>query len=223
VDVDGANANAAQAFNLRLNNSTLAERVTMDNSGAAAFRVLLNNTDITIATGADDALEINFGVGTTDGDVTIQGGSSIIADAGRALDMAVNGAGTSVEVLIENSTFDSSSAEDLVLVNNVGAKTEATIRNNTFDIGGAATDARISSLGSAGAGTRLDLNLVGNGPDDNVDILLVTDELVNPPFNFGVVDRDNVDDNNPADVTLSPAPGNFEDIEAADVELPNGP
>ena len=53
-------------------------------------------------------------------------------------------------------------------------------------------------------------------------VAYVFDDAV-APFNFGVVDRDSVDANNPATVNLNPAPANFEDIDVSDVELPNGP
>jgi hypothetical protein len=70
----------------------------------------------------------------------------------------------------------------------------------------------------------LDLNLVNND-ETGTDIELVTtgDDLV-APSNFGVVDLPNVDANNDANVTLSPNnPANFDNINASDVELPNGP
>jgi hypothetical protein len=37
------------------------------------------------------------------------------------------------------------------------------------------------------------------------------------------VDLPNVNANNPANVILDPAAANFEDIDASDVALPNGP
>jgi hypothetical protein len=109
-----------------------------------------------------------------------------------------------------------------VLVNNVGATTEATVRNNTFTNSAAANDVLIDAVGSAGAGTRIDLNLVGNGAAAST-IRLRTDEDAVAPSNFGVVDLPNVDANNPATVILDPAAANFDNINASDVELPNGP
>jgi hypothetical protein len=220
IDVDGA---GSALFNFRIANTDettlISESVDIDGSGSGPFKVLLDNANITTG-GADVALSVTF-ANTADGDLTIRNDSDIVAANARAFDMAVNGAGTEVAVLVEASTFTSATAEDFALVNNTGAQTEATIRNNTFT-DSAGDDAVISSLGSNGAGTRLDLNLVGNGAAAST-IRLVTNEIVNPPFNFGVVDRDNVNDNNPATVILAPAPANFEDIDASDVELPNGP
>jgi hypothetical protein len=63
---------------------------------------------------------------------------------------------------------------------------------------------------------------VGNGLSTST-IRLETDDDAVAPFNFGVADRDNVDANNPATVILDPAAANFEDIDASDVALPNGP
>jgi hypothetical protein len=217
VDVDGA---SAQQFNLRINNSTIADSVDIDSTGSGAFKVLLDNADIT-TTGTDVALSLTF-ADTGDGDLTIRNGSTIMAANARALDMAVNNAGTTVAVLIESSTFTSATLEDLFLDNTVGAQTDATIRNNTFSNSAAANDVVISSTGSAGAGTRIDLNLVGNGAPAST-IFLNTDDDAVAPFNFGVVDRDNVDANNSAAVILNPLPANFEDIDVSDVELPNGP
>jgi hypothetical protein len=217
IDVDGA---SAQQFNVRINNSTIAESVDMDSTGSGAFKVLLDNADITTM-GTDVALSFTF-ADTADGDVTIRNGSLIDADNARALEMAVSGAGTAVAVLFESSTFTSATAEDLFLDNTVGAQTDATIRNNTFSDSAAANDVVISSTGSAGAGTRIDLNLVGNGAPTST-IFLTTDDDIVAPFNFGVVDRDNVNANNPANVMLDPLPANFEDIDQSDVELPNGP
>jgi hypothetical protein len=217
IDVDGA---SAQQFNLRINNSTIAESVDIDSTGSGAFKVLLDNADIT-TTGTDVALSLTF-ADTGDGDLTIRNGSAIVAANARAFDMAVNGADTAVAVLIESSTFTSVSAEDLFLDNTVGAQTDATIRNNTFSNSAAADDVVISSTGSAGAGTRIDLNLVGNGLSTST-ISLETDDDAVAPFNFGVVDRDNVNANNPATVNLILAPANFEDIDVSDVALPNGP
>jgi hypothetical protein len=217
IDVDGA---SAQQFNLRINNSTIADAVDMDSTGSGAFKVLLDNTDITAA-GTDVALSLTF-ADTADGDLTIRNGSTITAANARGLDMAVNNAGTAVAVLIESSTFTSTSVEDLFLDNTVGAQTDATIRNNTFSNSAAANDVVISSTGSAGAGTRVDLNLVGNGLGTST-IFLTTDDDILAPFNFGVVDRDNVDNNNPATVILNLTPLNFENINQSAVELPNGP
>jgi hypothetical protein len=217
MDVDGA---SGQQFNIRINNSTIADSVAMDSTGSGAFKVLLDNADITTV-GTDIALSMTF-ADTGDGDVTIRNDSDIVAGNARALDMAINGAGTAVAVLIESSTFTSTNAEDLFLANNVGAQTDATIRNNTFSNSAIADDVVISSTGSAGAGTRIDLNLLGNGIAAST-ILLDTDNGAAAPFNFGVVDRDNVNANNPATVNLDPAAANFEDIDVSDVELPNGP
>jgi hypothetical protein len=217
VDVD---ADGAQTFNLRINNSTIAESVDMDSTGTGAFKVLLDNTDITTG-GADVALSLFFD-DTADGDVTIRNGSQIVAANARALDMTVAGGGTQVAALIESSTFTSATAEDLFLFNDTGAQTDATIRNNTFSDSSVVNDVVIESSGSNAVGTRIDLNLVGNGLAAST-IFLDTDNAAAAPFNFGVVDRDNVDDNNAANVDLNPAPANFEDIEASDVELPNGP
>jgi hypothetical protein len=217
IDVDGA---SAQQFNIRINSSTIADSVDMDSTGSGDFKVLLDNADITTG-GTDVALSFTF-TGTADGDVTIRNDSDIEADNARALEMAVNGAGTAVAVLIESSEFMSTNAEDLFLDNTVGAQTDATIRNNMFMDSAAANDVVIRSTGSAGAGTRIDLNLVGNG-DGASTIRLETDDDIVAPFNFRVVDRDNVDANNPATVNLIPAPANFENINQSDVELPDGP
>jgi hypothetical protein len=217
IDVDGA---SAQQFNLRINNSTISESVDIDSTGSGAFKVLLDNADIT-TTGADIALSLTF-ADTGDGDLTIRNGSAIVAANARALDMAVNNAGTAVAVLFEGSTFTSGTLEDLFLDNTVGAQTDATIRNNTFSNSAIADDVVIRSTGSAGAGTRIDLNLVGNG-DAASTIRLETDDDAVTPSNFRVVDRDNVDANNPATVNLIPAAANFDNIIQSDVELPNGP
>jgi hypothetical protein len=217
IDVDGA---SSQQFNLRINNSTIADAVAMDSTGSGAFKVLLDNADITTA-GADVALSLAF-ADTGDGDLTIRNGSAIVAANARAVDMAVNNSGTAVAVLIEASTLTSATLEDLFLDNTVGAQTDATIRNNTFSNSAAADDVVIRSTGSAGAGTRIDLNLVGNGLSTST-IRLETDDDAVAPFNFGVVDRDNVDANNPATVNLILLPANFEDIDVSDVALPNGP
>jgi len=217
IDVDGA---SSQTFNLRLNGSAIDERVVMDSTGTGPFKVLLDSTDITTS-GADVALSITFG-DTSDGDVTIRNSSNIVAGNARAFEMFVNGAGTTVAALVESSTFTSATAEDMFIENTVGAVSDLTVRNNTFNPSAAANDVLIRSIGSAGAGTRIDLNLLGNGAAAST-IRLETDQLVNPPFNFGVVDRDNVNANNPATVILAPAAANFEDIDVSDVDVPNGP
>ncbi|MCI0331630.1 MAG: hypothetical protein L0228_00215 [Planctomycetes bacterium] len=218
MDVDGA---SAQTFNLRINNSDIEESVVMDNTGAGAFRILLDNTDVT-TTGTDEALQVTLGGSTADADLTIQNGSALVAANARALDMAVNGGGSSVEILLEASTFTSAMAEDVSIVNNVGDATDATIRNNTFSNSAAAEDVVILSSGSAGVGTRLDLNLVNNGLAGST-ISLETMGTAAGTFNFGVVDRDNANANNPANVTFTPLITDFENIDATDVELPNGP
>lgn len=214
------NADGTQTFNLRINNSTIAESVDMDSTGTGAFKVLLDNTDIT-TTGADVALSILFD-DTADGDLTIRNGSQIVAQNARALDITVTGGGTAVAALIESSTFTSATAEDLNLFNDTGAQTDATIRNNTFANSAVADDVVILSNGSVGAGTRLDLNLVNNGLPAST-ISLETLGAAAGTFNFGVVDRDNANANNPANVTFTPIITDFEDIAASAVELPNGP
>ena len=217
IDVLGA---SSQTFNFRLNGSDLEERVVMNSTGTGPFKVLLDSTDIT-TTGADVGLSITF-ADTSDGDVTIRNSSNIESDSGRAFEMFVNGGGTTVAALIESSTFESSTAEDMFIENTVGAVSDLTIRNNTFEDSAAANDVLIRSIGSAGAGTRIDLNLVGNGLGAST-IRLFTDEDAAAPFNFGVVDLTNVNANNPANVILDPAAANFEDIDTSDVQLPNGP
>ena len=199
IDVDGA---SAQAFNLRLNNSNLAEGVDMDSTGSGSFKVLLDNTDIDDNGAADIAFSITF-ADTADGDLTVRNGSDITAINGRAFEMFVNNSGTAVAALIENGTFTSATVEDMFIENTTGAVSDLTIRNNTFANSGALNDVFIRSLGSAGAGTRVDLNLVGNGNVGST-IRLLTDEDAVAPSNFGVVDLPNVDANNPATVTLDP-------------------
>lgn len=215
IEVDAA---STQTFNLRVNNSTLAESVVMDNTGSGAFRVLLDSTDIT-TTGTNEALQITLGGSTVDADVTVQNGSNLVAANARAFDLAVTGAGPNLELELDASTFTNNSASETVnILNNNGAVTNANITNNTITNNGAGDDAVITSDGSAT--TRINLNLVNNGPVSSTIELVTANN--GGGFNFGVVDRDTANANNPANVTFFPLITDFEDIDGP-VELPNGP
>jgi hypothetical protein len=121
---------------------------------------------------------------------------------------------------LDNSTFsnNSAAAETVNILNNNGAVTNANITNNTIANAGAGDDAVITSDG--GGTTRINLNLVNNGPATSTIELVTANDGAG--FNFGVVDRDTADANNPATVTFTPIITDFEDIDGP-VELPNGP
>jgi hypothetical protein len=79
----------------------------------------------------------------------------------------------------------------------------------------------ILSDGAAAAGTRINLNLVGNGLAAST-ISLQTANAGAGVFNFGVVARDTTDANKPATVTFTPLITDFESI-AGPVETPTVP
>jgi hypothetical protein len=190
----------------------------MDNTGSGAFRVRLDNTDITTA-GTDEALQITLGGSTVDADVTVENGSSLVAANARAFDLAVSGAGPNLELELDASTFTNNSGSETVnILNSSGAVTNANITNNTITNNGAGDDAVITSDGSGT--TRINLNLVNNGPGTSTIELVTANN--GGGFNFGVVDRDTANANNPANVTFTPLITDFEDIDGP-VELPNGP
>jgi hypothetical protein len=217
---DGINvlaSNATNAFNLRINNSDIDERVVMSHTAAGNFGLLLDNTNIT-TTGTDTAFQLSFSGTATDADVTIRNGSSINAANASALVFTATNASSDIEFAISGSTFTNNSAasQTTSFLANGSATVDFDIVNNTFNNSNTADRFAMTSDGPA---TQINLNL--NGNTANGDIELTTANR-GAGFNFGVVDRDDADANNGNNVNFNPLITDFEDI-VGPVEPPTVP
>jgi hypothetical protein len=198
------NHTSANLFNLRLNSSTLAERVDMDITGSGQFALLVDNTDVTTG-GTDVAFDLTFSGNPADGDVTIQNTSTFTANNAQAFLFTVDGVGKSVEINVDNNTFNRNVAgaagdRTVEMFATGGATLNANVVNNSFNNFGAGEGLLIDSNIAA---TVVNLNLINNGPV-GADL-----RLRETAGDFNVVDLLDVDTNNPGDVILQ---GTFDDI-----------
>ena len=127
---------SANLFNLRLNGSTLAERVDMDITGSGQFALLVDDTDVTTG-GTDVAFDLSFSGNPADGDVTIRNTSTFTANNAQAFLLSVSGAGKSVEINVDNNTFNRTVAaaaanRTVEMLASGGATLNANVTNNTF-------------------------------------------------------------------------------------------
>jgi hypothetical protein len=179
--IDVASATNTSAFNLRLLDSELSERVVMNNTGSGAFGLLVDNNDIT-TTGSDVAFSLAFS-GTTaqTGNVTIRNGNTFVADDASALAITTSGAALkTVNLLVSGSSFMNSSAASPTANITSGGNSlmNANVQTNTFtDLNAGGSDYTMTASGATG---RIVLNLGGDtAPDFNTAAGVGTYNLIN--------------------------------------------
>lgn len=211
VVVDTAN-NAA--VDLRLSNSSVEANtaITVDSSGNFDLGVQNSVFDSTGSGGV--AFTLTFDTNAEDGDVIIEdndGTNGFYANNASAFVMTASGTNVDVDFELDNNVFDNSSASATADIQvDGGATLDATVVNNESTNGGAGREFYMLSDGS---NTRINLDLNNNGPGGtNYELETANQGVPTVDFNFGVVDRDDTDANNPANVIFTPAINQFEDI-----------
>jgi hypothetical protein len=198
---------SANQFFLRMNDSTLAERVDMDLTGSGQFALVVDNTDVTTG-GTDIAFDLSFSGNPADGDVTIRNTSTFTSNDAEAFLFSVNGAGKSVEIDVNNATFNrnvSAAAGDraVQMLASGGAVMNANVTTNSFNNFGAGEELLIDSSGPA---TVVNLNIINNGPAG------ASLRLRETAGDFNVVNLPNAAANNTGTIIFDPNMAAFDDI-----------
>ncbi len=164
--IDVLSATNTNAFNLRLLDSDLEEKVVMNNTGSGAFGLLVDNNAIT-TTGTDVAFSLAFSGATAQtGNVTIRNGNNFIADDASALSITTSGATLkTVNLLVSDSSFMNSSLSPTANITSGGnSLMNATVQSNTFtDLNAGGSDYTMTASGATG---RIILNLGGDTAAD---------------------------------------------------------
>ena len=200
-------------FRLDVADSDLDSNVVIDASSADPFGLSWNNTSINTA--QDIAMDLNFQSTVGNVDIIIGGAATVIettsnAAGAMALDFDVTGTGPDIDFSLDDATLRNANragvtAEFLI---SGGSIFDANIRDNTFINNGAGNQFQMTSNGA----TTLTSLFLRNNTAVNYE--LITDQVVNPPFNFQVQDTDAVNFNdtkngNTGTVTFTPAEANF--------------
>jgi hypothetical protein len=206
------NANSTEDFALKFTNSDSNQNVAMLANGAGHFGLLVDNNDITTTGAGNDAFALMFGGAAANGDVTIRNNNHFLAGDARAL-FIDNTAGPTVRLLVEDSTFQNTSAAfSAADIRGENTSTlEATIQGNQFQTTGGADDFTMTSFNTA----NIRLNLGGSGADKNTAGGNGIFHLVETPgSDFDVVDTTNTfnDSRNNGHVNPTPAAGSFDNI-----------
>lgn len=211
--------NASNAFDMRITNSTIDERVVMSHTAAGNFGLLLDNNDITTS-GTDVAFSLAFGGSALDGDVTVRNGNNFTSGNASAFVLTASSVNTSLELAMDGNTFTNNSADATAsIVVNGGATVNSNITTNTFTNAGAGDEFYMESDGSA---TVVNLNLDNNTTAGIYHLFTQNQGVPGTDFNFNVVDRNNADANNGGTVSFDPVIGDFKSI-TGPVESPGFP
>lgn len=209
-DVVVTTANTA-AVDLRIQNSSVEANTSVTVNSSGNFDMLVENSEFDASSGGGVAFTLTFNSNAEDADVIIQDNDGFTADDANAFLMTATGTNVDIDFSLDNNVFanDSNSSQTVDIEVDGGATLDATVVNNNSTNSGTADEFYMLSDGS---NTRINLDLNNNGPA--AAIYQLDTQNNGGGFNFGVVDRDNADANNPGSVMFNPLITDFEDIDS---------
>lgn len=127
-------ASNTHAFNLKMTNNDLEEKVDISITGSGAFGLLVDSNAIN-TTGTDIAFALSFSGTAQNGDVTFRNSNNFTAVDASALSVSTSGATfKTVDLLVQDSQFSNNSADAAADFLSAGStQLNATIQGNVFN------------------------------------------------------------------------------------------